>query len=167
MAKKKKQQQKKDGKKSNYEDGYKKPPKEHQWKKGCKSPKPKGRPKQIKSIKVALQINLGKEIPTTNEKGEPCKISCAEALVQKTLKDAILKDGATRRLLFRQDLLNIETKEREIEYPQEVKNKKEVEDEFKGFIEELSKLPAEKREKYRRILSEALREYLNDEFREE
>ena len=70
MAKKKKQQQKKDSKKSNYEVGYKKPPKEHQWEKGCKSPNPKGRPKKITSLKEALQVNLAREIMTQNEKGE-------------------------------------------------------------------------------------------------
>ena len=162
MAKKKKQQQKKDSKKSNYEVGYKKPPKEHQWKKGCKSPNPKGRPKKIKSIKEALQINLGKEIPTTNEKGEPCKISCAEALVQKTIKDAILKDGATRRLLFRQDLLNIETKEREIEYPEKVEKQIEVEKEYQDILKSWAKLPEKLRDTLAKLLTEQLREYANE-----
>ena len=43
-------------KKNTYEVGYGKPPKEYQWKKGCRSPNPKGRPKKIRTLKEALQV---------------------------------------------------------------------------------------------------------------
>lgn len=161
MAKGKKQNKKK----KDYQIGYKKPPEEYKWKKGCKSPNPKGRPKQPKSLKEALQISLNKEINIKNEKGQIKKVTYLDAFVTRTLADAIAKDGPTRRLLFREDLLNLTSKEQEFEYetePQEI-DAKELQ-EVKELIEKYVKLSPEKRQikqKYLRmmVLDELNRRY--------
>ena len=154
MAKKKKN-------KSNYKIGYKKPPEEYKWKKGCKSPNPKGRPKKITSIKEALQVNLGKEISSKNENGETCKISCADALVKKTLADAIQKDGPTRRMLYRLDLMNLQTKEQEFEYDENQENLIKFEKKYQDFIKTWANAPDNLTEIATKIFSEILRNQIN------
>ncbi|MBQ8211964.1 MAG: hypothetical protein IJZ27_05495 [Treponema sp.] len=154
MAKKKKS-------KSNYKIGYKKPPEECKWKKGCKSPNPKGRPKKITSIKEALQVNLGKEISSKNENGETCKISCADALVKKTLADAIQKDGPTRRMLYRLDLMNLQAKEQEFEYDENQENLIKFEKKYQDFIKTWANTPDNLTEIATKIFSEILRNQIN------
>ena len=154
MAKKKKR-------KSNYKIGYKKPPEECKWKKGCKSPNPKGRPKKITSIKEALQINLGKEISSKNENGETCKISCADALVKKTLADAIQKDGPTRRMLYRLDLMNLQAKDQEFEYDENQEKLIKFEKKYTEFVKRWASAPDNITDKAMQIISEALRELMN------
>ena len=163
MAKKKSKKRKNISK--NYEVGYCKPPKEYQWVKGCKSPNPKGRPKKITNIKEALQVSLGKEITARNENGEPCKISCAEALARKTVADAISKDGPTRRLFFSRDFINMEAKEPEIIYEPSYAEKKEVEETYGKLLMEWASMPAKDREFHYRLLSEILRDELNEGYR--
>lgn len=51
INKKQKQTQKQKAASSGYEVGYGKPPKEHRFKKGAKSPHPEGRPKGAKGLK--------------------------------------------------------------------------------------------------------------------
>ena len=154
MAKKKKS-------KGNYKIGYKKPPEEHKWKKGCKSPNPKGRPKKITSIKEALQVNLGKEISSKNENGETYKISCADALVKKTLADAIQKDGPTRRMLYRLDLMNLQAKEQEFEYDENQENLIKFEKKYQDFIKTWANAPDNLTEIATKIFSEILRNQIN------
>ena len=154
MAKKKKN-------KSNYQIGYKKPPEECKWKKGCKSPNPKGRPKKITSIKEALQINLGKEISSKNESGETCKISCADALVKKTLADAIQKDGPTRRMLYRLDLMNLQAKDQEFEYDENQEKLNKFEKKYQDFIKTWANAPDNLTEIATKIFSEILRNQIN------
>ena len=162
MAKNKKKKSKKI--KNNYEVGYGKPPKEHRWKKGCKSPNPKGRPKKISTLKEALQISYNKEITTRNEKGEIKKISCLEALASKTIADAISKDGPTRRLLYRQDLMNLVSKEQEIEYPFEEQKIIEVEEEYGKLLQKWAEADPQIRNKMSRIISEVLIDICNEKF---
>jgi hypothetical protein len=60
------------------EDPYKvgpgRPPKEHTWKKGCRSPYPKGRPRKVPSmkpdLKKALEAALNEKVVITKDKKE-------------------------------------------------------------------------------------------------
>lgn len=110
MSKRKNKKQKK-----KYDVGYCKPPEEYKWKKGCKSPNPLGRPKKVKNLQEALQLSLNKEVNTKDANGVVKKVSCFEALATKTVIDAISKDGPTRRMLYRADLLQMPGKEQEYE----------------------------------------------------
>lgn len=152
MAKNKK----KKGEKT-YEIGYCKPPKEFRWKKGCKSPNPKGRPKKPKTLKEALQICFNKEINAKNEKGEIQKITCMEALVNKTIADAISKDGPTRRLLYREDIFNMFAKDPELELTEKDKKTQKIEKDYGDFLRAWVEIDPKMREKFRRILTEQLR----------
>ena len=154
MAKNKKKKSKKVN--TDYEVGYCKPPEEYKWKKGCPSPNPKGRPKKVRTLKEALQISFDKEITIKNEYGEIKKISCLEALASKTVADAISKDGPTRRLLFRLDLLNLVSKEQEVEYTEEEQRLIDVENEYGKLLQQWAEVEPDKREKMSRIISEAL-----------
>ena len=162
MAKKKKNNNRNNSKR-NYEVGYKKPPEEYKWKKGCKSPNPKGRPKKITSIKEALQINLGKEISSKNENGETCKISCADALVKKTLADAIQKDGPTRRMLYRLDLMNLQTKDQEFEYDENQEKLNKFEKKYHEYVQRWANAPDHITDKALKIFNEILRDLLNQQ----
>lgn len=164
MAKKKKKRSKRI--KANYEVGYGKPPKEYQWEKGCKSPNPSGRPKKIRTLKEALQISFNKEITTKNENGDIKKITCLEALASKTIADAISKDGPTRRLLYREDLLNLVSKEQEIEYSPDEQKIIDVEREYGKLLFQWAETAPEIRNKMSHILSEILIDISNKRFLE-
>lgn len=154
MAKNKKKKSKKVN--ADYEVGYCKPPEKYKWKKGCPSPNPKGRPKKVRTLKEALQVSFNKEITIKNEYGEIKKISCLEALASKTVADAISKDGPTRRLLFRLDLLNLVSKEQEVEYTEEEQRLIDVENEYGKLLQQWAEVEPDKREKMSRIISDAL-----------
>ena len=154
MAKNKKRKSKKT--RGDYEVGYGKPPKEYQWVKGCKSPNPNGRPKKIRTLKEALQVSFNKEITTKNESGDIKKITCLEALAAKTITDAISKDGPTRRLLYRQDLMNLTSKDQEIEYSPEEQKIIEVENEYGKLLLEWAEADPKIRETMSRLISEVL-----------
>jgi len=160
MAKNKKKKSKKE--KADYEVGYGKPPKQYQWEKGCKSPNPKGRPKKIRTLKEALQVSFNKEITTKNENGDIKKITCLEALASKTIADAISKDGPTRRLLYRQDLMNLVSKEQEVEYTSDEPKMTEIEREYGELLHQWAETDPKTRDTMSRILTEALREILNE-----
>ena len=155
---KKKKNQKK---KNTYEVGYGKPPKEYQWKKGCRSPNPKGRPKKIRTLKEALQVSFNKEITTKNENGDVKKISCLEALASKTIADAISKDGPTRRLLYRQDLMNLVSKEQEIEYTPDEQKIVDVQNEYGKLLLQWAETEPKLREIMSRIISDSLIDLYN------
>lgn len=161
MAKNKKKSKKQ---KANYEVGYGKPPKEFRWEKGCKSPNPNGRPKKIRTLKEALQVSFNKEITTKNENGDIKKITCLEALASKTIADAISKDGPTRRLLYRQDLMNLVSKEQELEYSPDQQKIIDVENEYGKLLLQWAETDPDIREKMARIISEALIEMSNEKF---
>lgn len=159
MAKNKRKHSKK---KKDYEVGYKKPPKDCRWEKGCPSPNPKGRPKKPRSIKEAMQLTLNKEINIKNEKGELKKITGAEALANRTLADAIAKDGATRRMFFKDELLNLQTKEQEYEYTPEEKELIEVEKLYGELLHRFASMGR----KYWDIFAKGLTEFLRDKINE-
>lgn len=71
-----------------YEVGYGKPPKQHQFKKGCKSPNPKGRPKGAKGLKtlVCAAAEAPAEYVLNGKKTKATRMEVA--LHQLTLKAA-------------------------------------------------------------------------------
>lgn len=162
MAKNKKKKSKKE--RSDYEVGYGKPPKQFQWEKGCKSPNPKGRPKKIRTLKEALQVSFNKEISTKNENGDIKKITCLEALASKTIADAISKDGPTRRLLYRQDLMNLVSKEPEMEYSPDQQKMIDIENEYGKLLLQWAETDPDIREKMSRIISEVLINLSNEQY---
>ena len=155
-----KNRNKRSKKNKEYEVGYKKPPKNTRWQKGCPSPNPKGRPKKPKTLKEAMQITLNKEINVKNEKGELKKITGAEALANRTLADAIAKDGATRRTLFKNELLNLPVKEQEFEESPEQGNLTHMEDD--EFMKNYRAMNPKTRESFLKHYTEYLRDKINE-----
>lgn len=72
---------------NDYEVGYKRPPREHQFKPG-QSGNPKGRPKLIKDFKTDLREEL-EEIITIQEGGKSKPITKQRALIKKLLVKAL------------------------------------------------------------------------------
>lgn len=151
---------KKKSKKTDYEIGYGKPPKEHQFKPG-QSGNPKGRPKKITSLKEALQISLNAEISTKTETGEIKKITCAEALAKRSIVDAISKDGPTRRMFFRNDIFNLISKEPELEYDEDETELLRVEKEYGKLLKQWAQLPPKLQECMREIFTSVLADLSN------
>lgn len=156
---------KKRTKKQSYEVGYGKPPAEHKWKKGCPSPNPKGRPKKIRTLKEALQVSFNKEVNTKTENGEIKKITCLEVLATKTVADAISKDGPTRRLLYRQDLLNLNSKEPEMEYTEDEQKIIDVEQEYGRLLRQWAETDKDTRELMAKLLRKQLVELSNERYK--
>ena len=164
MAKNRKKGKKKP---QSYEIGYCKPPEEYKWKKGCPSPNPKGRPKKIRTLKEALQISFNKEVNGRDENGEVKKITCLEALATKTIADAIAKDGPTRRMLYRQDLLNLTSKEPELEFTVDEHRLVEIEKDYGELLRKWAETPEKVREAMTNLMREQLQEITNEKLRKE
>ena len=89
------------------EDAYKVgpgfPPNEHKWKKGCRSPYPKGRPRKIPSmkpdLKKALEAALNEKVVITKDKKE---ITLTKAVlgIQQLVNQFAKGDRHARRDLF-------------------------------------------------------------------
>ena len=75
---------------NDYEVGYGKPPKNHQFKPG-QSGNPKGRPKGAKNLKTDLEEEL-KESITVTEAGKPMKLSKQRALLKSLMARALKGD---------------------------------------------------------------------------
>ena len=90
---------------------------------------------------------------------------CLEALASKTIADAISKDGPTRRLLYRQDLMNLISKEQEIEYCPDEQKIVDIENEYGQLLHQWAEAGPKIREKMSRIISEALIDISNSRFR--
>lgn len=84
-----------------YEVGYGKPPKATQFKKG-QSGNPAGRKKKVipASIRQALELELTNKMLITNEKGKQENVYLFQILVKQIIKDALAKDGASRKVLL-------------------------------------------------------------------
>jgi hypothetical protein len=70
-----------------FEVGYGKPPKQHQFKKG-QSGYPQGRPKGSRNLKTDLAEELGKRV-TIREGGRTRKISAQQAAIKRLLAKAL------------------------------------------------------------------------------
>lgn len=84
---------------SEYDVGYCKPPKEHQFKKGQPAANPKGRPKGRKPKGILDKLDEKVVVGTKN--GRRVKKTLFEVLVHKVVKDAIEGDKQARLLIFR------------------------------------------------------------------
>ncbi|MEQ8370808.1 MAG: DUF5681 domain-containing protein [Alphaproteobacteria bacterium] len=83
---------------SDFEVGYKKPPKKHQFKKG-QSGNPKGKPKEAKNLKTVLGKELNEKL-TIKEGGKPKTVSKQTALVKSLIAKAANGDVRAMTLLF-------------------------------------------------------------------
>lgn len=83
---------------TNYEIGYKKPPKSGQFKPGQSGNK-KGRPKGSKNFKTDLAEELAETISIT-EGGKPKKITKQKAIIKSTVAKAIKGDIKATNTLF-------------------------------------------------------------------
>jgi hypothetical protein len=89
------------------EDSYKVgpgfPPNEHKWKKGCRSPYPKGRPKKVPSmkpdLKKALEAALNDKVVITKDKKEVALTKAALG-IQQLVNGFAKGDRYARRDLF-------------------------------------------------------------------
>lgn len=70
-----------------YDVGYGKPPKKNQFQKG-KSGNPKGRPKGAKSFGSAVRKQLSEKVQLI-QNGKPRKVSKADAVIMRVMKDAL------------------------------------------------------------------------------
>src|SRR5216684_547093 len=79
------------------------PPNEHKWKKGCRSPYPKGRPKKIPSmkpdLKKALEAALDEKVVITKDKKE-IVLTKAVLGIQQLVNQFAKGDRYARRDLF-------------------------------------------------------------------
>jgi len=82
-----------------YEVGYKKPPKEHQFKPGDRA-HPGGRPRGSTKSADPVDRVLGRTM-TVTEGGKRRKVPASEALLMKTLDLAFKEDPAARRDIFK------------------------------------------------------------------
>jgi len=81
-----------------YEVGYKKPPKQTQWKPG-QSGNPNGRPRKIKDFEKLLDIELSKEI-TITEGGKQISICKREVLLKSLVNDALKGDLRAMKMVL-------------------------------------------------------------------
>lgn len=163
MSKKsKKNNKKRSGKQSKKKSsnvGYCNPPKEYQFKSG-QSGNPKGRPKKIKSVKEGIEVGLGKNIRIRTENGAIKFITCAEALANKCIADALENDGPTRRMFLQKGLFELNSKEPEMEYDPEEEEIIRVEKTYGSILREWARIPEHLRNSFSKLLTEVLQERL-------
>ena len=94
---------------SEEENGYGKPPKRHQFKKGA-SGNPTGRPKGKTSLTTDLQKILNKKI-TIQVNGENMRITKQQAFLQRLVNDALAGKAPAARLLVNLQKLILEQPE--------------------------------------------------------
>lgn len=75
--------------------------------------------------------------------------------------------GPTRRMLYRYDIFNLVSKEPEIEYDKNETELLQVQEEYGKLLKQWAEMPVTVRETLRKILTEALRDILNNKFQEE
>ena len=86
------------GTKKEYEVGYKRPPREHQFKPG-QSGNPKGRPKKNKSLAEDIKDEMN-ELIQIQEQGKLKKITKQTALAKRVIADALSGKAYAIKLLF-------------------------------------------------------------------
>lgn len=118
--------------------------------------------KPPKTLKEAIQFELNKETSIKDAQGKTKKVRKLEALASSIVADAIANDGATRRLLLRSDMLNLPSKEQELELPPDEEKMMTVEKE----CGELLKSFASADPKIRNVLAALITDITNEKFRE-
>lgn len=82
-----------------YKIGYKKPPPENQWKKGCQSPNPSGRPRGSKIRSFDLDRYLMQPVNIRSKNGTQ-KAVYLHALLQTMMQSALRGDAKHAKLVF-------------------------------------------------------------------
>ncbi|MCB1462279.1 MAG: hypothetical protein KDJ90_07580 [Nitratireductor sp.] len=82
-----------------YEVGYAKPPKQHQFKPGH-SGNPRGRPKGKKNLKTELQEALSERVSVRTGDGRKRKVPAISAVVRVNLQRALSGDANAAKLIF-------------------------------------------------------------------
>lgn len=70
-------------------------------------------------------------------------------------------------MLYRYDIFNLVSKEPEIEYDKNETELLQVQEEYGKLLKQWAEMPVTERETLRKILTEALRDILNNKFQEE
>lgn len=70
-------------------------------------------------------------------------------------------------MLYRYDIFNLVSKEPEIEYDKNETELLQVQEEYGKLLKQWAEMPVTVRETLRKILTEALRDILNNKFQEE
>jgi hypothetical protein len=86
-------------------------------------------------------------------------------LATKTIADAIAKDGPTRRMLYRQDLLNLISKEPELEFTEDEQRLVEIEKNYGELLRKWAETPEKVREAMTNLMREQLQEITNENLR--
>ena len=87
-----------DGRSTDYEVGYGKPPKQSRFRKG-QSGNPKGRPKASRNIKTIARKVLNQPVPVTID-GKTRHVTSLEAMLEQMRRDAFKGDRYARKALL-------------------------------------------------------------------
>ena len=126
--------------------------------------KVKSQTSKPRTLKEALGIALNKEYIVRNENGKiKEKTTFLEALAKKMIADAIENDGPTRRLLLKQEFLDLEMpEEQKVENTPEEQKIIDVETKYGELLRQWTETPPKIQEEMSRRMSQALIDELND-----
>ena len=103
---------------SDYEVGYRKPPKANRFQKGAPSPNPKGRPKNEASLIRALEECMAENVNVTAADGTRTKMPAVKVIGKTIIRQAVSGSVPTQRMLL--DIERRKTRPDEVPSAQEI-----------------------------------------------